>query len=52
MALSFFLKGDLVKDSEIAKLIKSYRLGQLTAKELIAILEQKLYNTSHGKENS
>lgn len=37
---------------ELAKLIKSYRHGLITAKELVAILEQKLYNKAHEKENS
>jgi len=48
----FFLKGVYVKDREIAKLIKDYRKGLITAKELVAILEKKLYNNWHAKENS
>jgi hypothetical protein len=32
-----------MKDSYIAKLIKSYRLGLITADELISILEKQLY---------
>jgi hypothetical protein len=41
-----------MKDSEIAELIKSYRHGLITAKELVSILEKKLYNTRYGKESS
>jgi len=32
-----------MKDSYIVYLIKKYRIGQLTAEELISILEQHLY---------
>ena len=41
-----------MKDKEIAELVKNYREGLITAKELVAILEKKLYNGWHAKENS
>ncbi len=48
----FFLERGKMKNREIAELIKSYRLGFLTARELVAILEQKLYNKTYDEEGS